>query len=173
MSDLSELNLRVYLKQLLESNKSTLVDGLSFQGVRRQIHQITYSALTPPQVYYFVVITVRSDSAFNRSGFGSTKRVGPSSAEYEVNIEIADYAVAQPGEENVYEKMDADFRILTDRIVDLIRLQETFEINNLIFELDENREVTKTNLDTIWSENSSYHGMLYARIDFTVLQKCI
>jgi hypothetical protein len=169
---MSELAVRQALKDLISNNKSTLVTGLYNQGASRSIKQITYSSLTPPQQYYFISIIVEEVSTTAR--FTSNAAVPPSQALYNVAIEMSDYAIATPGENQLYEKMDADFQLLSDRLVALLREQYwiTDAVTNSKFRLINTREVNKNNLSSIWSDAAAYHALLYCRITFQVIEEC-
>ena len=170
---MNELAVRSTIKDLIVNNGETLVTGLTFQGQPRNVHQVTYSSLTPPTGYYYINITVQSVRTNNRTGFGRTTALSPSEAEYSVNIDVSDYAIAYPGEDQLFEKMDADFQLFTDRIVS--KLRESYWLTNssgLQFRLDEERNVTKNNISTTWEEASQYHALLYSRITFTLIEEC-
>lgn len=170
---MNELRVRVALKNVIESNKATFVQDLEFQEQPRVIHQVTYSILTPPTGYYFVNISVNNATDTNRTGFGRTTGMSPSQAEYDVVIEIADYAVSTIGEDQMYEKMDADFQLFTDRII--AKLREAYWIvdtDNFKIRLSETRTITKSNLSSIWTESAQYHAMLYARLTFSIIEEC-
>jgi hypothetical protein len=170
---MNELAVRVAIKQLIEDSENELVQGLTMQTLPRTIHQVTYSQLTPPSGYYFLNVIVSNSSTGNRSGTGRTVSLPASEATYTVYIDISDYAVAQYGEDQLFESMDAQFQLFTDRLVS--KLRETYWLpssNGLSFRLDNDRTVTKTNFNTSWEEAAQYHALLYSRINLTVLEEC-
>lgn len=171
---MNESTLRKTIKTLIKNEESDLVLGLSFQGLSRNIHQITTSSLTPPTGYYFINIVVTNYSARTRNGFGNTTSVPPSEAEYSVLIEISDYAIGNPTEDQLFEKMDYDFQLFTDRIVDKLRENRymTDIDSGTKFTLDDERNVNKTNISASWEEAAQYHALLHSRITFDVLQEC-
>lgn len=170
---MNELAVRSTIKNLIVVNSPLLVTGLSFQGQPRSVHQVTYSSLTPPTGYYYINITVSNVRTNNRRGFGRTAAMSPSEAEYTVNIDISDYAVAIPGEDQLFERMDSEFQLFTDRLVAILR--ETYRITHssgLSFRLDDERNVTKNNISTSWEEAAQYHALLYSRITLTLIEEC-
>lgn len=170
---MNELAVRRTIKQLINDNESTLISGLTFQGQTRAIHQVTYSSLTPPTGYFFISVTVSNARTRNRGGFGRTTAVPPSEAEYSINIDISDYAVSTPTEDQLFEKMDAEFQLFTDRLVALLR--ESYRLTDssgLTFRLDNDRNVIKNNISTTWEEAAQYHSLLYSRITLTLLEEC-
>lgn len=172
---MNEVAVRNAIKTLISDNNAVLMTDLTFQGNPRTIHQIVTSSLTPPTGYYFVSVTVSSAKAAVRTGMGKTVSVPPSEARYDVVIELSDYAIASPSEEdNIFEKMDADFQLFSDRIVSLLRADRwiTDDVSVSQFRLGNERAVTKNNLGTIWEEAAQYHAMLYCRITFQLLEEC-
>lgn len=171
---MDEVLVRVALKALIESNQASLVAGLTSQGQSRSIHQITYSSLTPPTQYYFVSIWTDNVVQRTRQGFGRTVALPPSEVDYHIVIEIADYAVASPGnEDEVFEKMDSDFQRFGDRLVNLLRSTATIIYDDTTYKLRDPREVTKENQSDIAVNASNFHSMVYSRITFTLTQECI
>lgn len=170
---MNELAVRQTIKNLILVNSPLLVIGLTLQGQPRNVHQVTYSSLTPPTGYYYINITVSNIRTNNRRGFGRTAAMSPSEAEYTVNIDISDYAVGTPGENQLFEKMDAEFQLFTDRLVAILR--ENYRLTNssgLTFRLDDERNVTKNNISTSWEEAAQYHALLYSRITFALIEEC-
>lgn len=170
---MNELAVRRTIKQTILENEDDLVQGLLLQNQPRAIHQVTYSTLTPPTGYFFVSVTTTTNRDSNRRGFGRTTALTLSEAEYNVNIDVSDYVVGTPGENQLFEKMDAEFQLFTDRLVS--KLRETYyftDSSGLKFKLDEDRTVTKNNLGTSWEEAAQYHALLYTRITFTLIEEC-
>lgn len=170
---MNELAVRRTIKQLLVDNNSTFVTGLTFQGQPRTVHQVTYSSLTPPTGYFYINVTVSNARTRTRTGFGRTTAVPPSEAVYSVNIDISDYAVGDPTENQLFEKMDAEFQLFSDRIV--AKLRETYwftDSTGLKFRLEEDRNVTKNNLSSNWEEAAQYHALLYCRLTLTLIEEC-
>lgn len=171
---MNELALRKTLKTLIENNELLLVSNLTFQGEPRVIHQITYSTMTPPTGYYFISISISDVVDANRTGFGTTKRLAPSQTTYSVVIEISDYAVSSSGENQMFEKMDGDFQVFTDRIIALLRADYRIvdALSNKEYVLDQDRTINKSNLSNIWEDAANYHAMLYSRITFRLIDEC-
>lgn len=171
---MNESVVRKTLKNLILTNEDKLVTELYFQGNPRTIHQVTTSTLTPPTGYYFISITTTSIATNNRPKFGNTSGMAPSEAKYEVMIEIADYVIGTTTEDELFEKMDGDFQLFTDRLVSLLR--ETRWIEDLesksMFRLNNERSMIKNNVGSGWEEASQYHAMLYSRITFQLLEEC-
>lgn len=170
---MNELAVRRTIKQVILANESTLIQGLELQGLPRNIHQVTYSTLTPPTGYFFLAISTTNDDTRNRSNFGRTTGLTMSEAVYNVNIDVSDYVVGTPGEDQLFEKMDAEFQLFTDRLVS--KLRETYRLTDssgLTFRLDNDRNVTKNNLGTSWEEAAQYHALLYCRITFSLIEEC-
>lgn len=170
---MNELAVRRTIKQVILDNEADLVQGLFLQGMPRSISKVTYSGLTPPTGYFFLSVTTTTNRDTNRRGFGRTTALTMSEAEYNVNIDISDYVVGTPGENQLFEKMDAEFQLFTDRLVSKLRENYNFtDSSGLQFKLDEDRTVTKNNLGTSWEEAAQYHALLYARITFTLIEEC-
>lgn len=170
---MNELAVRRAIKDLILNNESTLIQGLVFQGQTRYINQVTYSVLTPPEGYFFITVSVSRANTSTRSGFGRTTALSPSEVEYSVNIDVSDYAIATFGENEMYEAMDSEFQLFTDRIVSLIRTNYWItDSTGLKFRIDSERTVSKNNLSETWVEASQYHALLYTRISFTLLEEC-
>jgi hypothetical protein len=171
---MNESAVRRALKTLILENEDILVSGLTFQGNPRNIHQVTTSSITPPTGYYFVSISTTTDNALNRRNFGRTVSVPPSEARYDVLIELADYAIGDPSEDQLFEKMDTDFQLFSDRLISILRKSRWIidEETASQFVLDGERRVSKNNTGTNWEEAAQYHAMLYCRITFQLLEEC-
>lgn len=171
---MNELIVRNTLKSFIDNIKDDLVLDITFQGEQKVIYQITRSSLTPPQGYVFISISVENARTKIRNGFGKTTSVPPSQAEYDVVIDIADYAVGDYTEDQLYEKMDSDFQIITDRLIAKLREGYWFtsEDGGSRFRLDNDRTINKNNISTSWDEAAQYHAMLYCRITFQLLEEC-
>lgn len=171
---MNELAARKAIKQLLVNNKDVFVDGLVFQGNPREIHQITMSQLTPPTGYYFINIYVSNVRDTNNSIFKNAAKP-PTISEYDINIEISDYAVGDYyTEDQLFERMDGDFQLFTDRIV--AKLRETMYITDIdsgiSFTILDGKNIIKNNLSSTWEEATEYHAILYSRINFTLVDNC-
>ncbi len=162
------------VKDLIDSNKETLVQGFVHQGVAREIKQITISSLTPAIDYYFIAIYTDTDEDLTRTGFGTTTALAPSQSIYGMIVEVSDYVVFTSTEDELYEEMDSDFRKLCDRIIKLLR--ESYWITDantsIKFKLMEDRRVTKENLTDIATNAAEYHSMCYCRISFQLIDEC-
>ena len=171
---MSETLVRNAVKELLVDNSNLFVSGLETQGNPRVIHQISKSQLTPPTGYYYINIYVTTVDVEDNPKFKTTS-IPPSQAIYSINIEISDYAYqAIDDEDQLFEKMDGEFQLLTDRIVAKIRESRWITDNSTSkeFKLYNSRRVSKNNLSTSWEEASQYHALLYSRITFQVIDEC-
>lgn len=170
---MNELRVRAAIKDLIVDNKTVLVQGLFAQGQPRKVHQVTYSASTPPTGYFFVNVSTSTNRDRIRPGFGQTGTASPSETEYTVIIDVSDYISGHPAEDQLFEKMDAEFQLFTDRIVALLRGSYwLIDSNGLMLRLDNDRTVSKNNFTQSWEEAAQYHSLLYSRITFQVFEPC-
>ncbi len=167
---------RKAIKQIIQNNCDKLVEGLEFQGALKTIHQITTSDLTPPTGYYYISISIVDSRENNKQGFGRTTATTQQSATYDIIIEISDYVTANPGVgEEIFEASDSQFQIFTDRIVNILKENNTIteEDTKLTFQLEETKTIRKRNATDRWDDVSQYHAILYSRLSFSLVQKCV
>jgi hypothetical protein len=100
---------------------------------------------------------------------------------YQCQIEVSDEALVEfddaDGNAEAYEKMHQDFRLLCDRVADLIE-QQVFigtEPKLVLQKLPgQDRAVTKLNLSGVWSDTESDGvAVLYAQLRFTLYDGCV
>lgn len=173
---MDENSVREALRQLFLAEKTDLLLGLSAQGIDRDIGTLTVTTLAAPSDYYYIGISVTNSRERVRANLGRTSSQTPSQAEYDVLIEVSDYAISQPGQEDyMFEKMDKDFNLFTDRLVNKIRSSYwiTNSDNGSKYKLLEpERSVDKANLTAQWPDAEGYHPLFYVQITFTLLEEC-
>lgn len=173
---MDENSVREAIRQLLLDNKTDLLLNLEAQGVTRDIGTLTVTTLSAPSDYFYIGISVTGARESVRGNMGKTSSTTPSQAEYDVLIEVSDYGIPQPGEEEyMFEKMDKDFNLFTDRIVNKLRSNHyiTNSASNSKYKLLEpERTVNKANLTAQWPDAEGYHPLFYVQITFTLLEEC-
>ena len=173
---MDENSVREALRELLLAEKTDLLLNLTAQGVSREIGTLTVTTLAAPSDYFYIGISVVNSREQVRGNLGRTAINVPSQAEYDVLIEVSDYGISQPGlEKYMFEKMDKDFNLFTDRIVNKLRSNYfiTNSDNGSKYKLLEpERSVNKDNLSGQWPDAEGYHPLFYAQITFTLLEEC-
>ena len=112
------------VRTVIEANKVALVAGLSNGAVPVEIKSITSTLLSVPSAYMALVIDCQGVSYRKFSGANATRnaiRV----AVYQMTIGLSDYAVMTQGETDFGLTAHNNFRLVADRIVDLL-LQTRF-----------------------------------------------
>jgi len=89
----------------------------------RILEQIVTSNLTPPHSNYFVLIYAINPRERSKPTSSTTTQRPTREAFYPIQIEVSDFAFMQAGDENAYDTMHNDFRLLCDRMADLIEAQ--------------------------------------------------
>lgn len=173
--------LKEALKSLILINKATLVTALTHQGESRAIEQVTTSNLTPPNGYYYILISVTRSTG--QSNPKVVNRQRPSrEAQYNVQIEIADEALVQSDDNTadaeMYETMHEDFDLFADRIAALIENQNFIGSSPIRFKLlrlngEGDRAIARDDLSGTW-EDSEGNGWatLYSMLTFTMIDEC-
>ncbi len=170
------------IKTLINTNKATLLTGLTSQGKAREIVHLTKAISTPPTGYYFVGIHVLEATGRSRSGVIANTSQPPRSAEYECIIHVEDYAIPVAGEEELYETIQEQFDDFVDRIADLIEDQawipdaSTSPRYRLPREKDAktDRRILRSNAQQGWfDEAEQFHSMFTAQLRFTLLEQCV
>lgn len=178
MNNISELDARLAIKALIETNKAALVDDITHQGVDREIKQITTSQFTPYTDFYF--ISIYSNSTSFTSKVGSRVVAVPSvrQATYEMVIEVLDNAVEQINDQEAFELMDNDFVLITDRIVSLIASTNKIQYNGCTFKLlkgedGSDRVVNKQNMSVMGTNRvtGQTEYVLFSQITFSLTQE--
>lgn len=167
---------------LISTNAATLVDGLDRQGNPRTIGQITRSSLTPATKYFYIALDVTEVTGQSVPDQNMPRQLQKPirEARYNCVIGITDDAYIQIGEEQPYERLHQDFRLFTDRIVDLIEQTPPFlGPDNQKYELlrtgaTSDRVVRKRNLTGTYieAEGQGEHALFYCQLDFVLVEKC-
>jgi hypothetical protein len=163
------------VKTAILDNLDDILDGLSAQGNQREM-TVTTSVFTPALKYYWCL--VRSDGA--RDVQKHTNLHGVYRADYGMIIELADYAIPQPFEDAVYEKMDGQFRLMSDRVVGIIESTDKFcytkdgvEYCYKLVNDGRSPVVSKSNIDTIdFDAEGTVIGLILASILRFSLEDC-
>jgi len=167
------------MRELMSANEDTLIDGFNHQGQPRKLNTVAVTPLSAPNDYYFVMAQVRKVTSMSFPGSGNVARP-VEKCFYDCTIHIADAASATYGEEAAFEDVALDFRILSDRIVALLRgvsFSAPSPDDGPTFKLPTqrggDREVTVVNMDHNWSDVSEeiVVPILYSTISFQ-LEEC-
>ena len=162
------------VKLLIDNNESLLLDGISYQGSQKSIHQNVTSTLTPPTGYPFILTMcseVRETSKNERSNLQLPPRIGV----YDMIVEVTEQALVVAGEEFPYKQMQDDFRLFTDRIVYIIKNEPWITYNGESAELqrvsgESGRRVTKRNLSGYWQDTEqNWWATLNCQILFSLV----
>ena len=166
------------IKTEILSNEVSLTDGLQ---TRSEIHQVTTSSLTAPTGYYFIHVSVTTDEY--DGGDARNSSTGLETVERELVIEVADEALADSREDEIFELSESDFRTFVERIVDLLRElgntggwvdyteTQTFSPDydnttrfRLVRSNQQNRRVRVNHLSGTWEDSETYGALFYAQI---------
>lgn len=176
---MNESQCRTDVRNLINTNKATLVSGITHQGAARVINQITRSTLTPVKSYYFILITVPRVREASTGPASRTVARPLTTAEYPVRIEVADEAKIQADDVEAYDQMELDFEKLCDRIIKLFKDQTSgFGTLGLTMKKspsgEDDRQVEKINLSGTWkdTEGTSF-ASLYCQINLTLVDGCV
>ncbi len=166
------------IKQFVVDNALTLTDEIVHQGQRRAIEQISVTGLAPVEKYYYVLVNIPEVRESTRQPTSTTTRRPQGQVEYDVEIDLADAAHIEFLESEAYVTMHHDFRRMTNRLVNLIRAQNSFgadhklELRRVIGESD--RLVRKTELSGNYQETEeAWIAFLYCRLSFTLVERCV
>jgi len=144
-----------------------LVADIVQQGNLRYLAHVTTSTSTPPHSYYYISI------------YASTPTEEPISPNqpsvlkttYPMRVIVVDYIYGDFEDEELYEKPDISFVLLTDRLVILFG---TLVTSPVIYESQSFRiprsdqAITKSNRDTNWEDAEQYHAVKYTEILFNL-----
>lgn len=182
-----EVEVASTLKEFINDNKDTWVDGLTLDMEPKEIQQVSSSILTPPMLFYFVAVDIRNAISYYDDGgrprprnmaHSSLKDYGLLIDEYLVALIVADYAIKTmplEGEVQSFEEEHVLFRTLTDRMVDALDQQDKFVNADADYTMwipgdggDEDRRITKDNRADIWEDDGGQHFGLVTEISFLV-----
>lgn len=162
---MNEAAVREAIKLFIEDNSDTLLEDLNMQGRDRTL-TVARSLFTPPTTYYWTIVHCdAAETAQRHPNVRSSTR-----STYQVIVELADYALPHVEEESIYEESDRQFRLLCDRLVNLVAVAEDFrdadEENIFVLVNDGvSPTVTKSNIDTIhFDEEGTLVGLILAGI---------
>jgi hypothetical protein len=169
------------LKNLIWTNRAALVSGIAHQGVDRELKRIALARAVAPIDFYHMLIEVEATTSLPALARQNVVKVNERNL-YVCAIHIMDAAFQQSPdvEANPYEKMTLDFRVVTQRIVTLLReaggrggcFQAPAPDDNGKFRLPTGgpeRQVIVRNDDDSWIDTGDMlNFMLYTRILFTV-----
>lgn len=167
---MSEVSAKKSIQRLLETNETSLLEGIIQFDVQRTFAHVTRSPLTPPTAYYFVAVFVENKR--KRKFFdGANDNFAIKNYQYRITISIVDYVFGVTGEGQLFESMTDDFNTVTDRIIELIDPEDTltyFLDETTRFRLTNDTEVSCDNTPVYWEEAETYHAVLMADITFEV-----
>lgn len=160
------------VKEAIVTAEATIISGLTHQGMSRSFAHVTTTALTPPQGYYYIVVD--SSGSESRSKVAGNASMPARVNLYSMNISIADYAVGQTGEDELYEKMAGDFATVVSRLVGLFETTAMFtdpdsgNTFRLIRALagGSDRSIRVNNIPNSWSDADGFHALLLSQISF-------
>lgn len=163
------------LRTLVVNNTSTLVTGLSHQGVARTIEHVTTSLMTPPTGYYYVSINVTDVREASKIRQLANANMPPRTAVYDVTIHVADYAVMKVGDAELYTTDQTYFDDLVDRISKLISDQTWIGTSprfRLVRSETEGRVIERSNALQPWfDELEQFHAMLVSQLRFQLAEE--
>lgn len=175
---------------LLDDAKSDLVSSLTLQGQARTLRQLAKERIATVTGPYYVSIEITEFSLWEDTG---TAQIMPASegelrAQYEVELEVFDYAKPKAGDTQQFEGAGEDFDLLCDRIVKTLqqagqdrtgrqRGQFPDSTNAHWFQLNpnpqarQNRRVIVSNRDTVVDDEGE--RLFYSVIRFSLLQEVV
>lgn len=164
------------VRNFIETNEASITQDIVFQGSQKALHQIVGSNLTPPTGYPYILVictAVREQSKPQVSNMQQPSR----EAIYSIRIEFTDQALYTQGEEYPYQQMHDDFRVMVDRLINLIRVQNwvttTPKLRLQRNDSENDRLVTKNNLSGTWQDTEgSWWATLHSQISFN-LEGCV
>ena len=113
------------LEDLIVAQESSLLSGITKNGVQRTFKHVDSTYHGEPRDYYYIGINeINSRDTWAQSG-GSINAVPSVRTEYDIEIEVVDYALMQHGEEYPYKVMNRHFSLLYSRIATLIETSDT------------------------------------------------
>jgi hypothetical protein len=172
---MSEVSAKRVIQNFFRDNESELLSGINHYGVQRTFSHITRSTLTPPTGYYFVAIHVDNKEFRKKLDPANDLFDIPKTWFYRLTVSILDYVGAVAGETELYEAMNDDFNLITDRIIDLLEKkynEQTYFTDNLSrFRLFSDTDITCENSEIYWPEAESFAAYLISEIKFD-LEEC-
>ena len=158
------------IKDLIDTNKSSLVTGLYAQGQACEIKQLTLSPITPPTEFYYVSVNITDAE--------EVKENNVDVAYYKAEIKLGEYAVMQPSDVQAFEEITQSFREFGNRVVKLIREQTRFTHTEtgtkFTVRIDgtSGKRIRKINREVVEPLDNSFQSMLASVIQFEVMQRC-
>jgi hypothetical protein len=114
------------LYTLINANKAALVSGITEQGSARAV-QLVKETVAPLQSPYYVSLAVGAMRTWEDAGDQTVSyRSNMISGEYEVEVEVFDYARDLQGGLHAFELSGKNFDLLVARLAKLVREQSTF-----------------------------------------------
>ncbi len=160
------------VRDFIVTNEATIVQGIVFQGIPKGLHQVVGSNLTPPTGYPYVLVICTAAREQSQPQVMNTQQ--PSrQAIYSIRIEFTDQALYTQGEDYPYQTMHDDFRLMVDRLINLIRTQNwvtaTPKLRLQRQESENDRLVTKNNLSGTWQDTEgAWWATLHSQITFSL-----
>ena len=157
-------------RAFIVSKESTIVEGITFQGQPKAFHQVVGTNLTPPTGYLYILVICLGGP--ERSQPVTNMQRPTRMTAYRMRIEITDQALYTQGETSPYSQMHDDFRLIVDRIADLIEKENwigtTPKVRLQRQEGEGDRQIEKLNLSGIWQDarNVSW-ATLHSQLNFT------
>ena len=106
---------RLAVQQYLKDNENTFFQDIIVHGQQRGWGHVTISGATPPTAYYFASIFVE-EAPVEENIWGQNVQISTVKGTYNVSIVIVDYMEGVAGETELYETMDVQFQVVTDRV---------------------------------------------------------
>lgn len=163
---------------LIKDSNEMLVSDLTFGGSQRYIATISETHLTPPSEYFHITFNATQAVTQGKSSV-STQAIPRHVITYNIQVFILDMAMVSEQENSTYERAHKNFRIFTDRVVQLLRLQAwiTDFKTDLRFRIERragsDQRVQKANRTRRWSEQGGYMAALASLISFDLSQECL
>jgi hypothetical protein len=117
---MSEVSAKRAIQNFFNDNETELLSGIVHYGQQRTFTHITRSTLTPPTGYYFIAIHVDNKELRKKLDPANDLFDIPKAKFYRLTVSILDYVGETVGETELYEAMNDDFNLLTDRVMDLL-----------------------------------------------------
>jgi len=115
--ELSEVKSTVI--DLVKSNESVLMNGISHQGVQRSVLNYDSLGLLSPTDFYSVTVLVQGGSIYNRNP-NSSSVIGLKKQSFDVTRELIDYIVMQQSDGELYSSMYNDLTKVGDRLTKIL-----------------------------------------------------
>jgi len=159
-----DVQLATTVKQLVRDNEATIIANVKQNGVLRKIGVLTTTKLTPPQSFYYVLIEVPLSEEVTEDNLTFRK--------YTLRVTVGDYATTTPGDKNLYEDTNNEFRGVTNRLIDVITTGSLVSDDGTKFRIDTEKAIRKNDASTITPINNKYHTVMAAIVEIGVKQLC-